>query len=60
MFVIMHGQVDAPEIVVQIDAEEEFLLHRVMQYSQDAVRGFFIFLFSCIAILVLLCSFLCS
>jgi adenylate kinase len=31
------AKVVAPEIVVQIDAEEEFLLHRVMAYSQDKV-----------------------
>ncbi len=31
------AKVAAPEIVVQIDAEEEFLLHRVMAYPQDKV-----------------------
>ena len=31
------AKVTAPEIIVQIDAEEEFLLHRVMAYSQDNV-----------------------
>jgi adenylate kinase len=31
------AKVVAPEIVVQVDAEEEFLLHRVMAYSQDKV-----------------------
>ena len=31
-------KVAAPEIIVQIDAAEDFLLHRVMAYAQDKVR----------------------
>jgi len=32
-------KVAAPEIIVQIDAAEDFLLHRVMAYAQDKVRA---------------------